>query len=136
MKIKILPFDVLLILAMLTAAWIYSRYISRTQTQSKEADFIRTVESMKQVSQNYLDGERGYVKNWSAYISSNHMDMEEALDFLRTINTNEKRFIHIVDMDTYEAYSAYYPKGEEKIDTYVRYKDTNIEADLPFGEIM
>lgn len=121
---------------MLTAAWIYSRYISRTQTQSKEADFIRTVESMKQVSQNYLDGERGYVKNWSAYISSNHMDMEEALDFLRTINTNEKRFIHIVDMDTYEAYSAYYPKGEEKIDTYVRYKDTNIEADLPFGEIM
>lgn len=121
---------------MLTAAWIYSRYISRTQTQSKEADFIRTVESMKQVSQNYLDGERGYVKNWSAYISSNHMDMEEALDFLRTINTNEKRFIHIVDMDTYEAYSAYYPKGEEKIDTYVRYKDTNVEADLPFGEIM
>lgn len=135
-KIILLICNVLLILAMLTAAWIYSRYISRTQTQSKEADFIRTVESMKQVSQNYLDGERGYVKNWSAYISSNHMDMEEALDFLRTINTNEKRFVHIVDMDTYEAYSAYYPKGEEKIDTYVRYKDTNIEADLPFGEIM
>lgn len=42
------------------------------------------------------------------------MNMDETLDFLRSINTNKERFVHIVDMDSYEAYSSYYPKGEEK----------------------
>lgn len=67
----------------------------------------------KQVSQNYLDNERGYVKNWAHYISEHDMTLEEALEFLRGINTNRERFAHIVDMDTYEAYSSFYQKGEE-----------------------
>ena len=45
----------------------------------------------KQVSQNYLDNERGYVKNWAHYISEHDMTLEEALEFLRGINTNRKR---------------------------------------------
>lgn len=128
--------NILLVLAMITAAWIYSGYISKSQEEVKKADFIRTVESMKTVSQNYLNGERGYIENWASYIYANDMNMEEALDFLRNINTNEKRFIHIVDMDTYEAYSSYYPKGEEKIDTYLPYKQQDSDTEISFGKIM
>ena len=137
-KKKIILFicNMFLILVMVSAAWVYSAYISKSQTEIKKTDFIRTIESMKSVSQNYLDGEKGYVKDWAAYISENGMTLEEALDFLRSINTNQERLVHIVDMDSYEAYSSYYPKGEEKIDTYVRYKEGEIEADLPFGVIM
>ncbi len=127
-KVFLLICNILLILAMITTAWLYSGHISRSQSEVKKADFIRTIESMKSVSQNYLDGEQGYVKNWVSYISEQDMSMEEALDFLRSINTNKERFVHIVDMDTYEAYSTYYPKGEEKIDTYVEYKDDNGQA--------
>lgn len=133
-KIFLLICNILLIFATITAAWVYSGDVSKSQTEIKKTDFIRTIESMKSVSQNYLDGEKGYVKNWASYITEQHMTMDEALDFLRSINTNKERFAHIVDMDSYEAYSAFYPKGEEKIDTYVEYKDA--DADVPFGEIM
>lgn len=128
--------NVLLILVMMTTAWMYSRYISRSQEEIKRTDFIRTVDSMKSVLQNYLDGERGYIEDWASYISENDMDLEESLDFLREINTNKNRFIHIVDMDTYEAYSSYYPSGREKIDTYLEYKYNDVNEQLPFGKIM
>ena len=91
---------------------------------------------MKQVSQNYLDRERGYVRDWAGYITDHDMTLEEALDFLRSINTNKERFAHIVDMDTFEAYSSYYPKGEEQTDVYLEYKDTGEESEVPFASIM
>lgn len=140
-KIVLLLCNLVLILTMVTATGIYSRYIYRSQEESNTIDFIRMIESMKQVSQNYLNNERGYVKDWASYISKHNMTLEEALDFLRGINANQERFIHIVDMDSYEAYSSYYPKGKEKIDTYLKYKGQDHpkptgEADVPFGEIM
>ena len=56
------------------------------------------VESMKQVSENYLSTEKGYADDWAAYISSCHMTAEEALDYIRTTNTQEDRAAHLVDM--------------------------------------
>lgn len=85
---------------------------------------------------NYLNSERGYAEDWAAYISAHDMTMEQALQFLRSINTNQERFLHIVDMDTYEAYSSFYPQGEKKIDTYLAFKGKNTDWDATFGTIM
>lgn len=136
-KVILIVCNVALIAVMIVATLAYSRHVSKTQVESKKSDFVRTIESLKQVSQNYLDSEKGYVKDWSAYITSQNMTMEEALDFLRSINTNQTRIMHIVDMDTYEAYSSWYPRGEEKIDTYVAFKEQNAtESEVPFSKIM
>lgn len=135
-KIILVICNILLILGMIVSAGMYSRYVRKSQEESKTADFIKTIETMKQVSQNYLDSERGYVKNWAFYISSQDMTMEEALDFLRTINTNKDRFAHIVDMDTYDAYSSYYPKGSEEIDTYKSSTENVLDVEGPFFSIM
>lgn len=70
---------------------------------NKRDEFIAMVESMKSVAQNYLDGERGYVENWSAYITNNRMDLPQALEFLRQLNTNPNRYAHIVDVNTLRA---------------------------------
>lgn len=128
--------NIVLIILALTGAVVYSNFVYRTQQESRKDDFIRTIESMKQVSQNHLDCEKGYVNDWSNYISENNMTLSEALDFLRSINTDKDRFAHIIDMDTYEAYSSYYQKGLESIDTYVKYKDSDVESEELFGEIM
>ena len=135
-KIILIICNVILVVLMVVAAVIYSKHIYTAQEETKKAEFIRTIESMKQVSQNYLDSERGYVKDWSAYISNHNMTREEALEFLRNINQNKERFVHIVDMDSYEAYSTYYPAGKEKIDTYVAYKEKKIETGVSFSQIM
>lgn len=135
-KTLLLVGNVFLILIMIAAAWIYSGYISKSQSEIKKTDFIRTIESMKSVSKNYLNGEKGYVDDWAAYISGHDMKLEDALEFLRSVNTDKNRYIHIVDMDSYEAYSSYYPAGEEKIDTYMSFKDDETEKGIPFGKIM
>ena len=70
---------------------------------------------------NYLDSERGYVENWAFYINDRQMTREEALDFLRSINTNPGRYVHIVDMENFDAWSASYPAGHDEIDTYHRF---------------
>lgn len=126
----------LLIAVTVAGTVFYSQRIRKNQEQSQTADFIRTIESMKQVSQNYLNNEKGYVENWAHYISEHAMTLEQALDFLRDINTNKERFAHIVDMDSYQAYSTYYPKGQEEIDTYLKYKEQNVESEEPFAGIM
>ena len=135
-KIILIIGNILLILVTIIGAATYSRHIYEAQENGKKTDFIRTIESMKQVSQNYLDSEKGYVQNWAHYVSENNMTLEEALDFVRRINTNKDCFAHIVDMDTYYAYSSYYPKGKEEIYTYVQYKKGGAQGDLPFSDIM
>ncbi len=135
-KLVLLICNVVLVAVMLTATVFYSREINTNQKEAKTEDFIRTIESLKQVSTNYLNSERGYVQNWAHYISEEDMTLEEALDFLRNINTNSERFAHIIDMDTFEAYSSYYPKGEEEIDTYARYKDSIVEYEKSFADTM
>lgn len=114
--------NVVLMLVAVTASVIYAHNVRTSQVQGKKQDFIMTVESMKSVSQNYLDSERGYVKDWAEAINGLHMTLPEALDFLRHINTNPARFIHIVDMDSFDAWTASYPAGREQIDTYHQYR--------------
>ena len=135
-KLLLLICNAAIIAVMLTATIFYSGQINTSQKETKTEAFIRTVESLKQVSTNYLNGERGYAKNWAHYISEEGMTLEEALEFLRDINTNSERFAHIIDMDTFEAYSSYYPEGEEEIDTYVRYKDSIIASEKGFAATM
>ena len=116
-----------IMIAAVTASLIYASHQRADQLATRQGDFIATVESMKSVSQNYLDSERGYAYDWAAYITNERMTLKGALAFLRNINTNSARFCHIVDMDTFDAWSAYYPEGEEWIDTYQTFKGDTIE---------
>lgn len=124
--------NITLIIIVILAAIFYSKHVKNVQEQSKVLDFITTVESMKQVSQNYINSERGYVCDWAEYITQHDMTLAEAMEFLRSINTDKERLAHIVDMDTFEAYSSYYPAGEEKIDTYRKYMGDMTEAEDSF----
>ena len=82
-KLLLLICNAVIIAVMLAATIFYSKRINTNQKEAKTEDFIRMVESLKQVSTNYLNGERGYAKNWAHYISEEGMTLEEALEFLR-----------------------------------------------------
>lgn len=53
--------------------------------------FCSTVESMKQISENYLNNEKGYVNDWAAYISSVGMTRKEAVEYISKTNTQPER---------------------------------------------
>ena len=129
-------FNVLLMAIAIIASLLYAHGIRASQEAAKLADFISSVEAMKSVSQTYLDSERGYVEDWAAYINDRHMTLREALDYLKKTNTNPNRFAHIVDMETLDAWSAYYPAGEEEIDTYHKNKDYSMKEGQTLSDFM
>ena len=94
----------IILMAIAIAAAIFSaQYFRSTQIEAKQSDFTTTVESMKSVTQTYLDSEQGYVNDWAHYISNNNMTLNQAASFLDGIDTSTNRYVHIVDMDTYDA---------------------------------
>ena len=95
--------NVVLILLAVVFMLVYSTHVSAEQKHTKIDAFVSAVESMKQVSANYITSERGYVSNWASYITSQDMTMDEALEYIRVANTQSDRQAHIVDMDTFEA---------------------------------
>ena len=129
-------FNILLMAIAIIASVLYAHGIRVSQETAKKADFISTVESMKSVSQTYLDSERGYVEDWAAYINDQHMTLREALDYLKKANTNPNRFAHIVDMETLDAWSAYYPTGDEEIETYHKNKDYSMQEGQTLSDFM
>lgn len=46
---------------------------------------------MKQISENYLNNEKGYVNDWAAYISSVGMTRKEAIEYISKTNTQPER---------------------------------------------
>lgn len=115
--------NIILMAIAIVAAIFSAQYFRSTQIDAKQSDFTTTVESMKSVTQTYLDSEQGYVNDWAQYLSSNAMSLEEAASFLNKIDTSTNRYIHIVDMDTYNAWALGDDANPNSIDTYTKYRD-------------
>lgn len=98
--------NLILVTGAVCAAIIYSQIIMEQKNELRKDAFCTTVESMKQVSENYLYTEKGYVDEWAAYISSQHMTAEQALDFINATNTHADRQAHLVNLDDLSAHSS------------------------------
>ena len=98
--------------------------------------FCSAVESMKRISENYLETERGYVRDWAQYIGNEHMTMNEALQYIRDTNSQADRYAHIVDMDTMYAYSTYERNGTDEVSCYRLFKEQGSQTDLIFMKNM
>ena len=72
--------NVFLIPAAVAGSVIYANNVRASQIETKEQDFISTVESMKSVSRNYLDSERGYAENWAASYPANSVFIQKCID--------------------------------------------------------
>lgn len=107
-----------LIIAAVLSAIVYARKSRADSIQIQLETFESTVESLKQVSQTYLFTEKGYVNNWAAYIKAQNMTMDEALEFIRIINTQKDRYAHIVDMDVFPAQSTVTRNGNPWVHCY------------------
>ncbi len=79
-KIIVVVTNVILVLIAVISLDVYSKYTKKDQTHIEIEAFCTTIEVMKQISKNYLNTEKGYVEDWSEYIGSNDMTLEEALD--------------------------------------------------------
>ena len=111
---------ILIVLAVLFAVW-YSREVTHSQEQLMLENFCNTVETMKQISVRYLSGELEKEQNWAAYIQRQHMTMDEAIEYIRSVSDVSECEGHLVDMDTFEAWSTNETDGNNTIGRYREY---------------
>lgn len=110
--------NVLLIAAAVGFTVRYSRSIQEQKEAVSLQNFCANVDTMRQISERYLDGELENAKSWKAYIESQHMTKEEALSYIRTIADGSVGEAHIVDMQSYEAWSTNETGGSNGIKIY------------------
>lgn len=110
-NILIVVFNVVLMAGALWASYVYTRNMKIENHKLQLDSFCSTVESMKQISENYLNNEKGYVNDWAAYISSSGMTREKAIEYIAKVNTQPDRSAHIVDMDDFSAITTYWRNG-------------------------
>lgn len=110
--------NMLLLATMISIALIYSRTFTQQENAMKVEVFCNTVEAMKQVSENYLYTEKGYVDDWVAYIEDRQMTAEEALEYIRKTNTQEDRTANLINMDDFSARSTYIKNESEWVHCY------------------
>lgn len=121
-KLTLVLINILLIIFAIFSSIGYSNIVKAENQQLQLDSFCSTVESMKQASATYLNIEKGYVDDWAAYISHENMNVEEALDYIRTTNTHSDRYAHIIDMDNFYAWSTYAKNGNNSVSCYTNYK--------------
>ena len=114
---------VLMLVAVLFTLF-YSHNVKASQERLMLENFCTTVDTMKKISQRYLTDELVDARNWANYIEAKHMSMEEALEYMRLSNSGEDREAHIVDMDTYEAWSTRVTEGSNAIGRYRDYYES------------
>lgn len=121
-KYILIILNIILIITAVASSLQYSRYLKRDEETKEKEAFTATVESMKQISANYLRIELGYASDWAKYISGRDMTVEEALDYIRaTNNQDDDRYAHIVDMQTFEAHSTYRYSGDDTVTCYQKF---------------
>ncbi len=119
-KTALLLINVFAIILIFICFSYYSVLVLSQQQEDNTYNFLLSVESIKNTTENYLDSEQGYVDNWSKYINDSDMSLNDALAFLREINTNSNRVCNILDVESYLAYST---SINGTIDTYKTYID-------------
>ena len=124
--------NIVLMMAVIFFAVHYSAQVRAEQEQSARDTFCTTVETMKQLSVQYLGAEKSYADDWAAYIESRNMTLDEALEYLRAANTQQDRLAHIVDMSTYEAWSSYKRSDGDTVSVYQNFAAST----LPSAELM
>ena len=131
-KVSLIILNVMLIIAAVVASGFYTHYINKKQRDMRADSFVSTIETMKQVTTNYLDTEKGYADNWAHYIEYNNMDLSQAIEYIRNTNTNSDRYVHFVDMQTYAAYSVYSSANNNVAHCYQEIKSRDSETDRIF----
>ena len=122
-KRMLILINVILVLGAIAFSVKYSNRVREEQKEAELNTFESTIESMKQISINYLSMELNYAKDWANYIDNHDMTIEQALDYIRQANNQPDRYAHIVDMHTLEAYSTYQGEDAEELTCYREFYD-------------
>ena len=135
-KLFLIVINVILIFSAVLFSWAYSRNLQERQDTAALDTFMSTIESMKQISDNYLHMELEYAEDWAKYINYHDMTVDEALHYINLANNQSDRYAHIIDMETFDAYSTYEKNESNSVHCYLNFSKESNNTDKIFMENM
>ena len=128
-KTFVIIVNVIIMAAILVFVVLYSRFTGRDSYNRQIENFEKTTVTMERVTENYLEGEQRICDVWAQYINSEHMTMDEAIDYVRTSNTLENSSTHLISLDTLTGLSTN-PKQGTTEDYAVSYERLEFLKDI------
>ena len=127
-KILVIIVNVIIITAILAFVVLYSGYENADSYRRQIEHFEKTLVTMENVTENYLEGEQQICDVWAHYIDSENMTMEEAAEFIRSSHVLENTSAHLISLDTFTGLSTR-PKQGTADDYAVSYKQIALLED-------
>lgn len=120
LKLLLLITNVVLIVYTIIFAFSYSKSIKEEKEKANIETFKMTIESMKDVSNRYLNSERSAVREWGDYIESQNFTFDQTVDYIHRSTTHTDRYAHLVDLETLDAWST---DTFQSLDVYHSFQD-------------
>lgn len=98
--------NIIIILAVLLAYFKYFSDQLEFRLEAALRNFSATMSAMEQVAYGHLRYEQIFCNNWSSYISNSNMNVDEAIEFARSVNTDPLITTHIISYDTLQGISS------------------------------
>ncbi len=106
MKWSIVIIDIIILLAVVILCINYVLEVYEDKMQAAKKSFSLIVSTKADVAKGFMTRQQEYCNNWAAYIQEHDYTLEEALQFVSQVNSNEQIMIHIVDYDTMSGLSS------------------------------
>lgn len=120
--------NILLIAGAVLFTMNYSADVKKRQAETMLNTFENNVETMKQLSEQYLDTQLSIAKGRATYVQNQNMSLDEAIEYVSIIEDFQVGETHIVDLDTFAAWSSYGVNGNHSIDIFKRFsQDDSME---------
>ena len=92
-------------------------------------NFVNMTVSLERVTTYYLEGEQRLCNSWARYINKHNLTLEEAVDYLNTVQVVKTYSSHIIMLDTLKGLSNR-PHTENPDDNTVSYSGIDILSSL------
>ncbi|MDE5855069.1 MAG: response regulator [Ruminococcus sp.] len=102
----VLLVNFIIVFMIIGICYIYTENLQKRYENDTKNNFTNIVSSIRKTAGEYLITQKQFCNSWASYIALNDMAIDEAINFLNTINSAEGVMAHIVDYDTMTGYST------------------------------
>ena len=128
-KIPILIANILIIGFIMLFVSLYVTRQGKIQAAENRDNFVNMTIGLEQVTTYYLEGEQRLCDSWARYINTNKLTIQEACNYLKTVQAIKTNSSHIIFLDTLQGLSNR-PHTEDPENFSVSYASIDIFSSL------
>ncbi|MCR4631914.1 MAG: hypothetical protein K5786_09800 [Treponema sp.] len=128
-KLPILISNIVIVAFILIFVSLHVTNQGKIHASANRENFVNMTISLERVTTYYLEGEQRLCNSWARYINHNNLTMQEAVDYLNTVQVVKTYSSHIIMLDSLEGLSNR-AHTDNSYDNTVSYQNIDILSSL------